>query len=379
VSRGKRADEALTATETGVFFYAQRQGLVMDISIVIPVFNGGSKIQKCVSALQNQKTQKRYEIIVVDDGSTDGSLECIEGNGCKIYRQPNQGPAAARNLGVEKARGKIILFTDADCEPLEDWLETMVRPLEDDSISGVKGAYLTQQKSIVPRFVQLEYESKYDKMKKDRYIDFIDTYSAGFVKEDFLRAGQYDTRFTTASVEDQEFSFRMWDQGYRMVFHPEAKVFHTHSGTLGNYLKKKFRIGYWKALVLRRHPKKITRDSHTPQGLKIEMVLSMLFLVSLTLWPFKRVFGDLALFSLIGFLAIISPFIMKLFKKDPVVALCAPFLLFGRAVSLSLGLMSGAFRFHVEETLEAISNQPKRGVFSWCLQKGYRILSFLFF
>jgi glycosyltransferase involved in cell wall biosynthesis len=379
VSRDARAHETLTESEKGVFFHAQRQGLAMDISIVIPVFNGGSKIQKCISALQNQKTQRPYEIIVVDDGSTDGSLECISGNGCRIYRQPNQGPAAARNLGVEKARGKIILFTDADCEPLEDWLETMVLPLENDSISGVKGAYLTQQKSIVPRFVQLEYESKYDKMKKDRYIDFIDTYSAGFVKEDFLRAGQYDTRFTTASVEDQEFSFRMWGLGYRMIFHPDAKVFHTHSGTLDNYLKKKFRIGYWKALVLRRHPKKITRDSHTPQAVKFEMVFSMLFLISLSLWPFKKVFGSLALFSLIGFLAVISPFIIKLLRKDRVVALCAPFLLFGRAVSLSLGLMSGALRFHVEESLESISSQPKRGVLTWCLQKGYRILSFLFF
>jgi glycosyltransferase involved in cell wall biosynthesis len=321
----------------------------MDISVIVPVFNGVDKLQKCVNALRCQKTERRYEIIVIDDGSTDGGFERISGNGVRVFRQPNQGPAAARNLGVEKARGKIVLFTDADCEPVEDWLETMVCPLEDDAISGVKGAYYTKQKKIVPRFVQLEYESKYEKMAKDRYIDFIDTYSAAFVKEDFLHAGKYDTRYTTASVEDQEFSFRMWDKGYRMVFNPDARVYHSHSGTLGNYLKKKFRIGFWKALVLKDHPNKIARDSHTPQTLKVEMAFSMLLFVSLCLWPFNKAFFFLALFSLMGFLAASSPFVIKLFRKDPVVAFFAPFLLFGRAVSLSLGLLSGALRFSVME------------------------------
>ena len=132
--------------------------LAMDISVIVPVYNGANKIKRCVRALQQQNTERPYEIIVVDDGSTDRGLEQISGNGFRVFKQPNQGPAAARNLGVKKSRGTIVLFTDADCEPEEDWLEQMVRPLEKASISGVKGAYLTRQKKIVPRFVQLEYE-----------------------------------------------------------------------------------------------------------------------------------------------------------------------------------------------------------------------------
>jgi glycosyltransferase involved in cell wall biosynthesis len=351
----------------------------MDVSVVVPVFNGGEKIRTCIRALRNQKTQRQYEIIVIDDGSTDGSLEGLSGNGCEVFRQPNQGPAAARNLGVRQARGEIVLFTDADCEPLEDWLENMVRPLEDESVSGVKGAYFTRQKKIVSRFVQLEYEFKYDKMKKDPYIDFIDTYSAGFVKKDFSNVGEYDTRYTTASVEDQEFSFRMWDKGHRMVFNPDARVYHSHSDTLSNYVKKKFNIGYWKALVLKDHPKKIARDSHTPQALKVEMAFSMVFLMALCLMPFKGAFRPVAFFSMVGFAVASFPFIIKLLRKDFVVALCSPVLLFGRAVALSLGLISGTIRFYVEESMEEMSRQPQQGVLTWCLQKGYRILSFLFF
>ena len=316
----------------------------MQISVIIPTFNSGEKIRRCLDALQRQKTKRSYEIIVVDDGSTDTSLQDIDTNNhkIKIYSQLNQGPAAARNLGVEKAQGKIILFTDADCEPAEDWIEQMARPLDDPSISGVKGAYLTRQKGVVARFVQAEYESKYEKMKRDRFIDFIDTYSAGFDKWDFLTTGKYDTRFSTPSVEDQEFSFRMWEKGYRMVFNPQAKVYHTHIDSFLGYMKKKFRIGFWKALVLKEHPDKVVRDSHTPQSLKLEMVFSTLFLTFLLLWPFNKLFLSLAGLTLAGFFITILPFWFRTFRSSFTMAFYSPLLLFLRAVSLSAGLMAGA-------------------------------------
>ena len=319
---------------------------MIDVSVIVPVFNGRNKIERCIGALRRQKTEKTFEIIVVDDGSTDRTLQSISDNGVRFFWQANQGPAAARNLGVAKSRGEIVLFTDADCEPLEDWIEQMTQHLQEPAISGVKGTYLTRQKKIVPRFVQLEYESKYKRMKKDRYIDFIDTYSAGFVKKDFFNAGKFDTRFPLPSVEDQEFSFRMWEKGYRMVFAPKAKVYHTHSEDLLEYMKKKFRIGFWKALVLRKHPKKMIRDSHTPQLLKLEMIFSMLLLISLLLCPFKSDFLFYALFPLAGFLVTIFPFVLKLFRKDPIVALFSPFLLFARAVSLGFGLFVGSIKFY---------------------------------
>jgi len=250
---------------------------------------------------------------VVDDGSTDNSLHGIQAKNIKIYRQSNQGPAAARNLGVEKAKGKIILFTDADCEPTKDWIEQMAKPLDDPSISGVKGTYLTRQKGLVAQFVQVEYESKYRKM------------------------------------EDQEFSFRMWEKGYRMVFNPQAKVYHTHTDSLLGYVKKKFRIGFWKALVLKEHPEKVVRDSHTPQSLKLEMVFSTLFLISLFLSPFHSSFLFLTGLSAMGFLTTITPFWVRAFRSDFFTALFSPFLLFLRSVSLSSGLMIGTLKFFFQK------------------------------
>ena len=315
----------------------------MDISVIVPVFNGGNTIARSISALKRQRTEREFEIIIVDDGSTDGSLQRIMGRNMRVFKQANQGPAAARNLGIEKSRGRIVLFTDADCEPLDNWIDEMVRPLLDPQISGVKGCYLTRQKGIIPRFVQLEYEAKYERMKRYRYIDFIDTYSAGFVKRDFLTVGGFDCQFPTASVEDQEFSFRMWERGYRMAFNPNAKVYHTHSEGLWKYVKKKFRIGFWKALVLRKHPKKILRDSHTPQTLKVEMAFSTVFLIALLMSPFENGFLFYGLLAAVGFLVTISPFLVRALGKDPLVAAFSPFLLFLRALSLSCGLIAGSF------------------------------------
>jgi len=317
----------------------------MEISVIVPVYNGGLKVRRCIRALQRQKTKRAYEIIIVDDGSTDGSLNGFRGNSVRVLRQDNLGPATARNLGVENACGDVILFTDADCEPLDDWVEQMVCCLDDRCISGVKGTYLTRQEDIVARFVQAEYEAKYERMESDPYIDFIDTYAAGFRKEDFMAVGQYDTRFPTASVEDQEFSFRMWEKGGRMVFNPEAQVYHTHSDTLWHYMRKKFRIGFWKIPVLRRHPKKITRDSHTPQSLKFEMAFAMLCLLSLFLLPVGSSFLSFALFFTVCFFITTFPFVLKLFKEDPVVAFISPILLFVRAISLSVGLLVGGLPF----------------------------------
>lgn len=316
------------------------------ISIIVPAYNAEATIERCLQALSSQTAIQESEIVVVSDGSTDRTGEIVRGYPeVRLLEQENQGPAAARNLGAREARGTVLLFTDADCAPLPDWAEQLSRPIVAGEAVGTKGTYRTDQRSLVARFVQQEYEEKYARMARDRQIDFIDTYSAGYSREIFVANGGFDTIFPSASVEDQEFSFRLARQGLRMVFVPAATVVHRHADTVTGYARKKFRIGFWKALVSRRYPEKMVRDSHTPQSLKLQLVgLPLLVILALWAWfwpPAWWAWGAVAVAYLLSML----PLLARIAARDPAALPVAPLLVITRALALGAGFAWGVVRF----------------------------------
>lgn len=314
----------------------------MRVSVVVPAYNASATVEECLQALARQSLpSSEYEVIVVDDGSSDSTRATAARYGVEVLTQDHQGPAAARNLGAAQARGEIVLFTDADCVPTSDWIESMLLPFGDDQIAGAKGVYHTHQKKLVARFVQLEYEDKYDLMRKERYIDFIDTYSAAYRKEVFNHNEGFDPAFPRASGEDVEFSYRLAERGYRMVFVPQASVYHRHVDSLWDYLRRKFYVGYWRVLMYRKHPGKIWKDSHTPQLLKIQVGLALLFFALCPLVLLRREFLLAPVITTLLFLATTLPFMVKSWPKDRVVTLFSPLLLFLRACALAFGLMAG--------------------------------------
>ena len=220
-----------------------------------------------------QALTEPHEIIVVDDGSNDDTVEIAHRAGVTCFTIPPSGPAAARNYGAQRARGEILLFTDADCVPAMTWAAELSSVFRDRSIAGAKGVYKTSQAGLTPRFVQAEYASKYERMARQPSIDFIDTYSAAYRRDVFLANGGFDIAFPAPSVEDQEFSFRLAKKGYRLVFVPKAVVYHQHDLTWREYATRKFWIGYWKAILLRRHPEKAFGDSHTPPSQRWQIAL----------------------------------------------------------------------------------------------------------
>src|SRR4030043_555711 len=218
------------------------------ISVIIPTFNSAKELTKCLESFKTQTlSNENFEVIVVDDGSNDGTKDAAAKYSVRYMYQQNRGPAAARNNGANQAQVEIILFTDADCEPQSNWIEEMINPLDDPQVVGVKGVYKTRQKELVARLVQIEYEHKYERMKKFKYIDFIDTYSAGYRKDIFLKYNGFDERYPKESVEDQEFSFRLPRDGDKMGFNPEAVVYHKHSACLPGSLRQKYKKAFAQA------------------------------------------------------------------------------------------------------------------------------------
>jgi glycosyltransferase involved in cell wall biosynthesis len=325
------------------------------ISVIIPVYNGGQTLPACLEALCRQ-THAPGEIIVVDDGSTDDTVALAEQSGVIVLSQAHAGPGAARNRGARAAQGDILLFTDADCAPAPDWVERMLAPFADPSVAGAKGEYRTRQRELVARFVQQEYQDRYDRMSGRSQIDFVDTYSAAYRGHIFRAAGGFDTSFPTASVEDQEFSFRLAAQGHRLVYVPGAIVTHQHDRSLGEYARRKYWIGFWKALVTGRYTDKLVHDSHTPQILKLQMGLAALGALlllcgaSIRTWPVAA--GGWLAWALLLLSGV--PFYIKITRRDAPVLAVAPLLLFVRAWALGLGFLLGNFRLVVWPRLKTL-------------------------
>lgn len=312
-------------------------------SIIIPAHNAGRTLDACLRALHEQDAPDAMaDIIVVDDGSTDDTSEVAHRWGATVLHLPGKGAAAARNLGARHARGEVLLFTDADCEPAPDWVREMLTPFaRNPAAAGVKGTYCTRQRSLTARFVQLEYEDKYRRMERLPAIDFIDTYSAGYRRDIFLRYGGFDESFPGANVEDQEFSFRLAADGHLMLFQPRAVVCHQHADSPRAYVRKKYWIGFWKVKVHLRHPSKAISDSHTPPVLKAQIGLLALTLLAGAAGLLLPALWYAAGLSGVALFGSMLPFCRWAWKRDRAVALASPFYLLARAGALGFGLTAG--------------------------------------
>jgi len=312
-------------------------------SVIIPAYNEENSIKECILALQNQ-TRKPFEIILADDGSFDNTVEIAETfSEIKILKQKNRGPAVARNCGAKIAKGEIIVFIDADCVAEKNWLEEMLKPFESREIAGVQGRYKTNQKELIARFSQIEIEERYERLSKEKYIDFIGSYSAAYRKGVFEKFNGFDEKFPVASGEDPDLSFRIAEKGYKLVFNPNAIVYHTHQTSLAKYLKTKFFRAYWRILLYKKHPEKMAKDSYTPQTLKAEIAC----LIMAILAGILGIFFSIKELFLVSEALIILIFILNLkfllfaIKKDWQIALLSLVVIPLRTISFSLGLAAG--------------------------------------
>lgn len=316
------------------------------VTVIVPAYNAARSLPACLQALRCQRgfeSGRELELIVVDDGSTDETGRLAELAGAWVLRQPNAGPAAARNRGAQAAHGALLAFTDADCIPAPDWLERLTAPFADPQVAAAKGVYSCAETNLVARFVQCEYEDKYARLMRRETIDFIDTYSACYRREVFLQNGGFDPIFPRPSVEDQELSFRLSRKGYRMVFVPDAAVQHRHDLSLVEYARRKFGIGYWKAWLINWLPEKAFGDAHTPPEQRWQMLLAALVPVLAVLAGFLPGAGTAAAVAAGLFLISALRLAGFILRRDPPVLWVALPAILLRALALDAGALSGFF------------------------------------
>jgi cellulose synthase/poly-beta-1,6-N-acetylglucosamine synthase-like glycosyltransferase len=208
-----------------------------------------------------------------------------------------------------------------------------------DGVDGVKGAYQTRQSQSVARLVQCEFEERYQLLRQHHYIDFVDGHAAAFRKAAVIEVGCFDPALT--ENEDVDLSYRLSAAGKRMVFAPDAIVYHSHPDSYLKYFRLKTGRGYWRMLVYRSHPGKAVRDTYTPQILKVQILLVYLTVASLLLGLFDPIFGVVFVIFSAFFLLTAVPFVRLVRRFSPDLVVVAPWFIFVRAIAFSFGILAG--------------------------------------
>ena len=220
------------------------------ISIVIPTYNRPDKLAECLESLTKlEYPRDSYEVIVVDDGSKM-SLESVVENfnnqiEITLLKQPNAGPATARNTGAKQAKGEFLAFTDDDCKPAPDWLNKIAACFakKPDCLIGGKTINILSENPFSTASQELiNYLYSYYNRDPEQ-ATFFASNNIAISKQRFHEIGGFDTTYPRAAAEDREFCDRWLQYGNQMIYVPEVNVYHAHKLTLSSYWKQHFFYG----------------------------------------------------------------------------------------------------------------------------------------
>lgn len=210
----------------------------MEISVIIPTYNNRDVLRETIRHLREQTlAADLYEIVVVDDGSTDGTAQMLDelagrpGAVIRYVSQANRGRSAARNLGVRTARGRIVVFLDSDLWATPTLLAGHHRHYPAGATRrGVQGRTVTHPESRVTPFMQVK-EMTPDltiRRRHDLSPFHVTTRNCSMLREEVLSADGFDETFSGYGWEDIELAIRMHERGTRFEYEPAALGYHHH-------------------------------------------------------------------------------------------------------------------------------------------------------
>ena len=214
------------------------------ISVVIPAHNAAETLGDCLQAILSSD-HAEYEVVVVDDASSDTTARIAQELGCRVVRLPeNTGAAQAKNTGARHARGDVLLFTDADIVLQTDTIRLVAEDLSDPAIAGVVG--LLGQKVRCGNFssqfknqwMHYTYKRLAESRDAARGVGVFFTSLAAIRREVFERMGGFDTHYLGASVtEDIEFGQRLLSAGHRIWLDRRLTVEHLKRYTISSLVR----------------------------------------------------------------------------------------------------------------------------------------------
>lgn len=226
-----------------------------DLTVVIPTHNGGRILHGTLDALKRQTVPpERFEVVVVDDGSTDGSTDGIEQTGpllVRVVKQHNEGRSAARNRGAAEARGRVLLFLDADVWATPELIAAHLGHHGERDNLGVQGPSPPAPEALTTLFMRAchVWPDWTIRKREDLSPFHVITRNFSVDRDAFTRVGGFDEGFTGYGWEDMELAFRLTKRGVLLRYEPSALAFHYHIQTLETHREKMRQAGegavYW--------------------------------------------------------------------------------------------------------------------------------------
>jgi GT2 family glycosyltransferase/glycosyltransferase involved in cell wall biosynthesis len=219
----------------------------VDVSIIIPVFNQLEYTHACLASLQAVHEQPRFEVIVVDDCSTDGTPEVITQIPGVVYlrNDRNSGFIASCNTGAKTARGKYLVFLNNDTLTKPGWLTALLETFKEERRAGIVGSKLLypdgrlqEAGGIIWRDASGWNYGKFDDPGKPEYnylrdVDYCSAAALMVPKALFESAGGFDSRYAPGYYEDTDLAFKVRQAGYRVLYQPLSEVIHYEGATGG--------------------------------------------------------------------------------------------------------------------------------------------------
>ncbi len=229
-------------------------------SFIVPVHNGEPWLDEVFASILAQRDGRPFEIIAIDDASTDRSPEILArwaaGGYVRLVRAPVRGAAAAMNQGIREARHPVICLVDQDVVLMRGWLAALLPAVLAPGVGAAQGRFVTDpQAPIVSRVAGMDLEQRYAAIGRDR-TNHVCTGNSAYRAEALRRVGLFDESFGYGY--DNDMSYRLADAGYELRFCPDAKSVHRWRETLRGLP----RAAVWPGL----RPPRPRREAPAPRG-----------------------------------------------------------------------------------------------------------------
>jgi glycosyltransferase involved in cell wall biosynthesis len=212
------------------------------VSIIIPTYNEKNRITGCIESLLKQTyPQDKIEIIVVDDGSSDGTSPFIRKNFSKVklITKKNSGAYDSRNKGADISQGDIIAFTDADCVATKDWIKNIEKVMREKGIKVVGGKITHDNNSYIYKATAISDFGEYlDNREKN-----VTSVPGGnlAIKREVFNSFRFDPKLRSSG--DRLFSWRLIEAGYKLLYHPSIEIIHRPPLKWSKFIERKYRYG----------------------------------------------------------------------------------------------------------------------------------------